>query len=563
MILKIMKNDEILKPRKKLKKIAVIVLILCLAFCLRLWLLVNTDDFHGVSNGRIIRAQLILKNDLPRGEWYSPVHPPVHLLLLMGGIKAFNNPVVISRVISLIFGVLLLLPFYYCVKFLFDEQAAVFSMLAVSLYSEHVVYSVIATSETCFHFFLFLSLFLLLSSFGKKSAKYLLSSALCLGAASLCRYEGLLFIPLFAFALKKDLKHCALFAAAALIAPVIWMFINFTYSGDPLQFINTNDFTVPLQFGWIRAQGQDMGILRKAMFWPKSLIDTLGYGVFFFGIAGIAYSLFKKERMFMALLFCFLIVVFIFRTIEEKLYVQERYAITIGLLLIPYSIFIISKIIASLRKHNLKVTGIMTLLLIASMIPSLKQRILAAPLYAPLFAKQTAAYMRENIKEGDNIILDHCGDEKYREPIKVLSGINPKQFVLMPYLVPCDGQWLADREMFFNVLKEAKVNILIYSPRGDLKDILNLEERGEQAIIGDFKFSLLYPACFETPGFKTGDESKSAGFPLETPGFPRGMQSIPGTKSSKFLQNFRGSPDELHSGKPYFIYSVERIGNEK
>ena len=151
---KMKKNNDTLKSGRNLKKIALIVLILSLAFCLRLWLLVNTDDFHGISSGRIIRAQLILNNDLPKGEWFSPVHPPLHLLLLMGGIKLLNNPIVGSRLISLIFGVLLLLPFYYCVEFLFDETIAMFSMIAVALYSEHVVYSVIATSETSFHFFL-------------------------------------------------------------------------------------------------------------------------------------------------------------------------------------------------------------------------------------------------------------------------------------------------------------------------------------------------------------------------------------------------------------------------
>ncbi len=473
-------------------QIVLIALIMLLAFLIRLGLLLVSDDFHGVSNGRIIRAQLILKNELPNGQWYSPVHPPVHLMFLMGGIKLFNDPSLGARLISLIFGTLLLLPFYYCVKFLFDGQVAVFSMLAVAVYSEHVVYSVIATSETCFHFFLFLSLFLLLTFLKEKSAKCLLGSALCLGAASLCRYEGLLFIPLFAFALREDLKHCALFVAAALIGPAVWMFINFIHRGDPLQFINTNDFTVPLQFGWIRAQGEAMGTLKKAMFWPKSLIDTLGWGVFLLGIGGIAYSLFRRERMFMGLLFCFLLAVFVFRTIEEKLYVQERYAITLGLLLIPYSVFSISKVIESFRKHDIKIPGIVTLLLIGSMIPSLGQRVLAAPLYTPLFAREVAAYMHENIREGDNIILDHCGDEKYREPLKVLSGINPKQFVLMPYLVPKDGQWLADKEMFFKVLKEAKVNILIYSPKGDLKDILGLEKKGKQAIINEFEFSLLY-----------------------------------------------------------------------
>ena len=47
----------------------------------------------------------------------------------------------------------------------------------------------------------------------------------------------------------------------------------------------------------------------------------------------------------------------------------------------------------------------------------------------------------------------------------------------MPYLVLKDGQWLADKEMFFKVLKEAEIDILIYSPKGDLKDILELGKK--------------------------------------------------------------------------------------
>jgi len=469
-----------------------IILFILFAFAIRLGLLLVSDDFHGVSNGRVIQAKLILENDLSRGEWYSPVHPPVHLLLLMGGLKVFNNPLVVPRLISLIFGTLFLLPFYYCVKFFFDKQVALFSMLAVALYSEHVVYSVIATSETSFHFFLFLSLSLLLVSLRKKNMKYLLISAFCLGVASLCRYEGLLFIPIFAFAFRQDLKKGAQFAAAALIAPAIWMFINFIYSMDPLQFINTNNITVPLQFGWIRAQGVQMGFIEKLLFWPLSLIETLGAFVFILGIAGVLYCLYKRKKMPLALVFCFLFFVFILRTVQEYLYLQPRYGITLGLFIIPYSVYFFNKSIKIIEKHSIKIPSMITLLLIASMIPSLGQRILAAPLYVPLFAKKTAAYMHENIKEGDNIILDHCGDEKYREPIKVLSGINPKHFVLRPYLVPKDGQWLAEGEMFFKVLKEAKIDILIYSPKGDLQDILGLEKKGKQTIIHGFKFSLIY-----------------------------------------------------------------------
>ena len=486
-----MKNNFLVKHKIQISEIALILLVFCFAFGLRLWLLVNTNDFHGISNGNIIRAQLLLNNDLAKDELFEPVHPPLHILLLMVGIKAFNDPVLGGRLISLFFGSLFLLPFYYCIKFLFDQRTAVFSMLAAAVYSEHVVYSVIATSEVCFHFFLFLSLFLLLSFFRRQSIKYLFISALCLGLASLCRYEGLLFVPLFAFALKGQLRRCCMFMGTALILPAIWMYVNFINSGDALRFINTNNLTVPLQFSWIRSQGIEMGFMEKILFWPMSLVDTLGAFMYVSGIAGILYCLFKRKNILMGMIFSFLFFVFMFKTVQESLYLQPRYGITLGLLLIPYSIFCISQALENLKKYKIIIPSSLILLLIASMIPPLGQRVLGAPLYAPLFAKKLAAYMHENIKESDNIFFDHCGDEKYKAPIKVLSGLNPRQFVFMAYLKPKDGQFQADREMFFQGLEKAGVSILIYSPGGDLRDILELGKGVKQRIVEDFKFNLL------------------------------------------------------------------------
>jgi len=249
-----MKNKRIVL----FKQIILIALIILFAFSIRLGLFMASDDFHGVFNGRIIRAQLILKNALPQGEWYSPVHPPVHLL------------------------------------------------------------------------FLFLK---------RNSLKYLLSSALSLGVASLCRYEGFLFVSLMAILLRKNFKYCVMFIITALAGPVIWMFVNFMYSGDPLQFINTNKFTVPFQFGWIGSQGIRMGFVEKIFFWPVSLIDTLGIFMFPFGIAGILDSLYRRKNMFMAIIFISLSCIFMYRTVNESLYVQPRYGITLGLFLIPYSIY--------------------------------------------------------------------------------------------------------------------------------------------------------------------------------------------------------------------------------
>ena len=85
-----------------------------------------------------------------------------------------------------------------------------------------------------------------------------------------------------------------------------------------------------------------------------------------------------------------------------------------------------------------------------------------------------------------------CGDEKYREPIKVLSRINPGQFVTMHYMVSKNGRWVADKKRFFDVLKISRAKLLIYSPRGDLKDILRLGENDKKVFKEGMCFRLVY-----------------------------------------------------------------------
>lgn len=466
-----------------------IMLIWLVAFLIRLGLLVVTDDFHGVSAGRILNAELIIKNNLPFMQYYIPVHPPLHVLLLTAVLKIFNAPFLAPRLISLFFGSFLIFPFYYYVKKVFDKKIAFFSIIAVAIYSQHIVYSIIATSEVIFHFFLFLSLgsCINFSASGKKGFLYL--SALAIGLAGLCRYEGWAFIPVMAIFFRKNKTNLGIFLLVSLILPGSWMFINHLCGGDALLFLNTNNFNVPLQFNWIRSQGAKIDLLYKLLFWPRSLSATLGIPLFFAGITGVIYCLIKREKVFYAGMFLTLFLFFVFSTVQERLYLQPRYSVTLGLMLIPFAVFIILKLLGTINK---KIPSYIVLLLLWTMIPAIGQRILAEPLYTPNFARDIAQYMKDHITEDDNIIIDHCGDEKYKEPIKLLSRINPRQFVMTPYLVVETNRWVADEEKLFYVLRENDVTILIYSPYGDLGNVLTLHEKGPLFVMRDFKFELQY-----------------------------------------------------------------------
>ena len=475
---------------KRYKEIVLVVIVLMAVLFIRLSVLSLTDDFSGVSAGKVLQAELVLKNQLDKGEWYSSVHPPGHLLFLILGLKLYNNELLTPRIISLIFGTLLVIPFYYYCREVFNPRVALFSIFGLAFYSEHIAYSIIATSETSFHFFLWMG-FLLFVLFTRREKRYLLyCSGISIGLASMCRYEGLIFIPVLSFFLqKKNKKDASLFLITSLVLPLLWMVVNYTYSQDALQFLHTNDFTVPMQFDWIRAQGVKIDFIHKLLYWPGSLMRTLGWPVFFFGICGVIFCLIKKKSIFPVYIFLILFIAFIVRTVNERLYLQPRYGITLGLMLIPFSVFLFFEMTALIKKRGV---NIFVLLLIGSMIPPIEQVIIEEPLHAPYFAKAVANFINKNVSANENIIIDHCGDEKFREPIKLFSRINPRQFVLCPYTVVEGGRWVVDPKMFFDVLDSYNIRILIYSPDGELAPILALEKEKELSLRDRFRFELKY-----------------------------------------------------------------------
>jgi len=466
-------------------------LLILMAFAIRMALLLNTDDFHGISNGRLLLAMNLLNGQELKSS-FDPVHPPVHIALLVAGLRIIKNPAITPRIISLIFALALFFPFYFYVKDVFDKKTAIFSVAALVFYSEHVVYSIIGTSETIFHFFLFLG-FAFLIMFKKNSIRFcLIISGLSLCAASLSRYEGLIFIPMAAFFIKENKKNLVVFLVISLILPILWMWLNFHYCGNPFRFISANNLTVPLQYNWVRSQGIKIDFWTKLLFWPRSLINTLGLPVFIFGLAGVIYCVYKKINIPGVIIFLLLFLVFIVETLLERLYMQPRYSITLGLMLIPFSFFFCFKLMEVLNKKKRKIPAVAALLLAASMIPAINGRLSAEPLSAPFFAKDIAAYLNKNVRAEENIFIDHCGDERYREPIKVMSRLRPTQFPAMYYLVTKNGKWEVDKERFFNILRAKHVKFLVYSPKGDLKNILALEKKGADAVIDNFRFRRIF-----------------------------------------------------------------------
>ncbi|MBU1044838.1 MAG: glycosyltransferase family 39 protein [Candidatus Omnitrophica bacterium] len=454
----------------KHKEYLLVGLILLLAFIIRMGILLHTVDFHGISNGRILEAQMILNDPLNLKLWV-PVHPPGHILFVIIGIKLFGSFFAISRIISLGFGMMTILISYLYLKQVFNKQIALFSILAISLYSAHIVYSIIGTSETMFHFFLFLSLYLYEQFKRKSNLSLLYLFGLSVGFASMCRYEGLLLIPFYLFFLRKSKINIMGFISFALLFPLAWMLVNYLAFGSPIEFLASNNFIVPQQINWIRDNGFNIDFIYKFLFWPKAMISTLGIAVFVFGWLGLIYAQLNRQANVLGGLFIVLFAIFVINTLREMLYLQPRYGITLGLMLIPFSVYCFMKVI---EKIDSRIPRWTVLILLWTMIIPIGSQVLGSSLFAPEFAKNTAFYLKENRNLGSNIMIDHCGDEKFREPIKVLSRIDPIYFSLMPVMIDENNDYVIDQEKFFKMIENNNIETLVYSPYGDLAGILKL-----------------------------------------------------------------------------------------
>jgi len=149
-------------------------------------------------------------------------------IFVAGAYPIFGDWVAAAKSVSLLFGILTLIPLYFLARRFLDERISILVTLIYALMPVFVDRSVDVVKGPAFWFFSVLGLYLFVNQLDKKNNIYLLISSLCFLMATWARAEGVLFIAVsFVFILlaKQDKKFEKLFVFAIPVIAIILLII--------------------------------------------------------------------------------------------------------------------------------------------------------------------------------------------------------------------------------------------------------------------------------------------------------------------------------------------------
>ncbi|WNG44921.1 hypothetical protein F0U60_13060 [Archangium minus] len=220
---------------------------------------------------------------------------PLHLYLVGMALKVVPDKALAGRLVSLLFGVLAVLPLYALTRRLFGWRAGVWACLGFSFWGMHLQMSTTAASEALSLFLMLWVFALIAEGLDENRLGPLFGAGLVLNLACATRYDAWMFMPLLCLALLfwgedrvAGLTRAVSFGLLCLPFPLLWMQGNEMAHGDPFFPI-----TAVEQFhaDWTRDGIARVGAWRYRLeslgFWPGMALLTLSPGVALLGMVGM------------------------------------------------------------------------------------------------------------------------------------------------------------------------------------------------------------------------------------------------------------------------------------
>jgi 4-amino-4-deoxy-L-arabinose transferase-like glycosyltransferase len=272
-------------------------LLIAAALLPRLLLMPFNENFYGDAVARTELAERWLREPHLITSYGDGAFQfgPLHLYLVGFALKVVPDKALAGRLVSLLFGVLSVVPLFAFTRRLFGWRAGVWTGLAFSVWGMHLQMSTTAASES-------LSLLLMLGVFAlvaegldENRLGPLFGAAVVLNLACATRYDAWMFIPLLTLGLLlwgedrvASITRAVGFGLLCLPFPLLWMQGNELAHGDAFYPIRAVD---QFHADWVREGINRMGVwlyrLQSLGFWPGVALLTLSPGVALLGMVGM------------------------------------------------------------------------------------------------------------------------------------------------------------------------------------------------------------------------------------------------------------------------------------
>jgi len=471
--------------------------VIVLAAIVRVFFLLRFENMPGDAAGNVARALGILKNPSLAMN-FDGNSSTFYKYMISSFMYFWRDPVLAPRVFSLIFGVLLVIPYYGTLKTFFDQRIAFFSSLVLAFYPLHVIQSSVTTSDAAYYFFLF-GAFYCFFSYKSERGRFpeLWLSALSFNIASLLRFESWIFIPIFFFLLWPEGKKTALlFSGLLLVFPCANLVLCHRY-GMPFLY----SFTAPGRTAHAEILSGRVPYDPRLWSWPAILWRSSGPSLVIGGLLGVLWAFLTRQKRPLALFFLILWLAFTVNTLSARMAGNKRYGIILALLLIPYAWFFVDRVLVFLK---IRQTVFFIFLLIFPAVGFMQRTRSLVTNTSEMFCEtppeiiRIALWLKKNVRADETLLIEADPADVFPANILIRSEISPERCVLV--YTPLTQRWsFKNKETSQNYISYNRPAYLVLNSGGFLRNVFGFDWGRNTQRMGDISFKAIFEQ--EVPGY--------------------------------------------------------------
>lgn len=448
-------------------------LLVFLAAIVRIFFLFKYEIMPGFAPGNVERALLILEDPSLKLNFDGGTST-LYKYALAGALYFWRDPVLAPRALTVLFGILLMVPYYGVIRLLFGRTAAFFSGLILVFYPLHVIQSSVTTSDAVYYFFLFTSFYYFFRSKDARARfSSLLLSALSFNVASLLRFESWILIPVLLLLLvPRNKRDASAFLILCLIGPGVSLLLNHVFQHDLFHSFSTAGRTSQASIAIGR-------FLRDTSPWSwlTLLWKTSGSSLVVGGILGIGAAFWMRQKRQLALFFLLFLGAFTANTMAGRMCAHARYSIILGLLLIPYMVFLGERgslIFKGWGRAFIVLMLIFPGLDFARAVKSPHEAVQELFITVPSEVKDVGAWLKGNIRPEESIIIGADPADVWQNTILLYSGMASSK--CLSVYTPLFGKSIfGDQETFMRYILNRRTKYLVLNLSGYLQKILQFD----------------------------------------------------------------------------------------